>query len=148
MKYSYLLFGLIMGLLLLLLQTLQYRVMLRDLSLELYGGIIAIIFAGIGILLGSGIFRKKHEKNSPASVAHPDRAKIAASQLSSRELQVLELMARGYTNQEIATQLFVSRNTIKTHTSNIYSKLEVKRRTQAVQRAQEMNLITSPVGVK
>lgn len=61
--------------------------------------------------------------------------------ISKREHEVLELIAKGLSNQEIADKLFVSLNTIKTHTSNLFLKLEVSRRTQAIQKAKELRLI-------
>jgi NarL family two-component system response regulator LiaR len=70
-----------------------------------------------------------------------DAAQAARLDLSKREVEVLALMAEGYSNQEIAEKLFVSLNTIKTHTSRIFEKMDVKRRTQAVEMAKRLNII-------
>jgi ATP/maltotriose-dependent transcriptional regulator MalT len=70
-----------------------------------------------------------------------DESRLEKAGISKREYEVLELMAKGFSNQEIADKLFVSLNTIKTHSSNLFLKLEAKRRTQAIQKAKELNLI-------
>lgn len=100
--------------------------------MELYGGIIGLLFLIFGIWLGTSSFRKK------------DRDKYDAEKLglSVREVEVLELLAEGFSNQEVADKLFVSLNTAKTHISNIYSKMNVKRRTQAIQKARDLALIS------
>jgi ATP/maltotriose-dependent transcriptional regulator MalT len=70
-----------------------------------------------------------------------NEALLAQTGISKREYEVLELMAQGLSNQEIAEKLFVSLNTVKTHTSNLFVKLDAKRRTQAIQKAKELGLI-------
>lgn len=117
-----------------LLQVIHYKTMVRDMQIELYGGIIGVLFLAFGIWLGTGAFRKKtNDKYDPFKLG-----------LSKREVEVLELLAQGYSNQEVADKLFVSLNTTKTHISNIYSKLNVKRRTQAIQKARDLALIHPP----
>lgn len=113
------------------LQVIHYKTMIRDIRMDTYGGIIGILFLIFGIWLGTSIYRKKDAEKY-------DREKLG---LSKRELEVLELLSQGLSNQEIADSLFVSLNTAKTHISSIYSKLNVKRRTQAIQKAREMALI-------
>jgi DNA-binding CsgD family transcriptional regulator len=120
-----------MGLLLVILEVIHYRTMVRDLSMEIYGAIIGIVFLGVGLWLGTHTYKKR-------SIDKFDPKKLG---LSNREIEVLELMAEGFSNQEIADKLFVSLNTAKTHISNIYTKLNVQRRTQAIQKAREMALI-------
>jgi len=141
-KRSILLYGLAAGAIILLMEALQFKAMIRDVSLELYGGVIAVLFAALGIGLGISFFNNS-SKEHPAhgnSTLVTDPAEPAI-ELSPREQEVLQLLAQGHTNREIAEQLFVSTNTVKTHTSNIYHKLDVQRRTQAVQRARELHLI-------
>ena len=128
-------YGIIMGTLLIVLQATGYRTIIRDISFEVYGLIIGLMFTGIGIWIGLLIF---HEKLPKIKVPHK---KHKIYQLSDREFEVLNAMVDGLSNQEIADRLFVSLNTIKTHTSNIYMKLNVKRRTQAIQKAREHHLI-------
>jgi ATP/maltotriose-dependent transcriptional regulator MalT len=70
-----------------------------------------------------------------------DPSRLEKLGISKREHEVLELMANGFSNQEIADKLFVSVNTIKTHSANLFLKLEVRRRTQAVQKGKELMLI-------
>lgn len=140
-KKSYWIYGLLMGLLLLVMQIFHYKTMIRDVQIELFGGVVATIFMGLGIWLGLQWVKVKEQRKV-------DKARAQASQLSDRELDVLKLLAEGYSNQEIADRLFVSLNTIKTHLSNIYVKLRVTRRTQAVQKAQEMGILTSSERVK
>ncbi len=108
--------------------------MVRDMEIEMYGGIIGVLFLFFGIWLGTSSFKKK-------SADKYDRQKLG---LSKRELEVLELLSQGLSNQEVADKLFVSLNTAKTHISSIYSKLNVKRRTQAIQKARDMALIHPP----
>jgi DNA-binding CsgD family transcriptional regulator len=147
-------YALAMALLLILLQWMQYRLLILDHSTEIYITGIAIIFTALGIWLARKLSRPKTkivtetvvvEKQvpvyrDPASFS-PDREMIASLGLSQRELEVLQLMAGGASNQEIANQLFVSLNTIKTHTSRMFEKLDVKRRTQAIEKAKRLNII-------
>ena len=101
----------------------------------MYGLVLGLIFTILGIWIGLLLIQKKIPIPKFSLVKH----KIY--QLSDREFEVLNAMADGLSNQEIADRLFVSLNTIKTHTSNIYMKLNVKRRTQAIQKAREHHLI-------
>ena len=125
-----------MGLLMIILEVVHYRTMIRDLRVEAYGAIIGVIFLIFGIWLGAQIVAPKKQSRF-------DAEKLG---LSNRELDVLELLAAGHSNQEIADSLFVSLNTVKTHISNIYGKLNVKRRTQAIQKALDLALIHPPKG--
>ncbi|MEQ9422951.1 MAG: response regulator transcription factor [Cyclobacteriaceae bacterium] len=128
------LYGVVMGLLLIVLEVFNYRSVVRNVSMEVYGVVIGIIFLALGIWVGSNIL-------SPKQKARSLMAKPEEIDLSDREFEVLQLIAEGLSNQQIADQLFVSRNTIKTHISNIFAKLDVKRRTQAIQRAREVGMI-------
>ncbi len=138
------LYGLALGLLLAALQFFQYRWMLLRHAEEWYVGLVALLFAAVGIWAGSVWNRKKTPPAPAAVIPAPARPKpVVLEQLgiTPRELEVLEWMARGLSNQEIAAQMFVSLNTVKTHASNVFAKLGVQRRTQAIQQAKELGML-------
>jgi len=140
MRKTAIIYGLSLAALILLLKQLQYRFLVHDLSIEFYMGLLAILFTAIGIWAGLRLTRKKIV-TVPSSNFQFDPARLEKLGISKREHEVLELMARGLSNQEIADKLFVSVNTIKTHSANLFSKLDVRRRTQAVQKGKELLLI-------
>ena len=154
MKRHVLIFGLAGGLLIAALQYTQYRFVVIEHSVELYGAVVAILFATFGIWLGLRItgrretivVREVHVQASgpaaePAVAFAPNTAQQQSLRITARELEILALVARGLSNREIATQLFVSENTVKTHCSRAFDKLGAKRRTQAVQRGKELGLL-------
>ncbi|WP_245840472.1 helix-turn-helix transcriptional regulator [Ohtaekwangia koreensis] len=146
MKRIIIWYGLALAILVFLLKFLEYRYIVRDLSLEFYLGVIAILFTTVGIWLGLKLTRKKVitisvPASSPNTIFQLDEQILQQKGISKREYEVLELMAKGHSNQEIADKLFVSLNTIKTHTSNLFIKLEAKRRTQAIERAKQLRLL-------
>ncbi|WKZ60415.1 MAG: LuxR C-terminal-related transcriptional regulator [Cyclobacteriaceae bacterium] len=142
MKRIILIYSLVLALAIFLLKTLEYRYLFRQLSVEIYIGIIVVLFTLLGIWMGQKITRKKKVFVTPQSGEFKVNERILLETgISKREHEVLELMAKGLTNQEIADKLFVSLNTVKTHTANLFVKLEAKRRTQAIQRAKELQLI-------
>lgn len=119
-----------------LLQWLQYNYLVRAFSTEIYIGLIAIAFAGLGVWAGTRLARR------PASATfEKNDAAIASLGITLREQEVLGLLAAGKSNKEIAQKLGVSPNTVKTQAASLYQKLEVQRRTQAVQKARELALI-------
>jgi len=145
-------YSLSLALLLFLLKWLELRFIIIDHSFEIYIGFIAVIFTGLGIWLAIKLSKPKIETvvvekevivNRSAGEADFVRDMALASQLelSKRELDVLELLAKGHSNQEIAATLFVSLSTVKTHNQHLFEKLDVKRRTQAVEKAKRLNLI-------
>jgi len=142
-----LIYGLFGGVLIVSLKYIEFRFLVVGHALEIYGGLIALIFAGLGIWLGLKLTGKKEVlvfKEVPAPSAQPfslneERQKKLG--ITKRELEILELIAQGRSNREIAEKLFVSENTVKTHSSRLFDKLGAKRRTQAVQLGQEMGLI-------
>jgi len=147
MKRHILIYGLVGGLLIVLLRAVEYRFLVIEHSVEIYGGLVAMLFAGLGIWLGLKLTRNKEKiviKEVP--IAAPERFTLNQSRLQElgitpRELEILELIARGLSNREIAEQLFVSENTVKTHSSRLFDKLSARRRTQAVQLGKEFGLI-------
>ncbi len=138
MKRSILIYGLALGLILMLLKAIEYRYLVRGFSIDVYMGIMAIGFTALGIWIAR---QMRNNENHSLGTVMPDPESIEALGLSERELDVLKLIAKGCSNQEIADQLYISIHTVKTHSSNLYSKLDVKRRTQAVTRAKELGLV-------
>jgi NarL family two-component system response regulator LiaR len=139
MKRSILVYGLVLALAIVLLKMLEYRFFYRQLSVELYIGIIGVLFTALGVWVGKKLTRSKLAA-APAEVK-PDEELLAKTGISRREYEVLELMARGFSNQEIADKLFISVNTVKTHAANLFLKLGAKRRTQAVRQAKKLGLV-------
>lgn len=140
MKRTIVLYALSLAVILFLLKFLQYRYLIADLSLEFYLGTVAALFTVFGIWLGLKLTRRKKMELATGEFKVNAEA-LRGLGISSREYEVLELMAKGHSNQEIADKLFISLNTVKTHSSNLFLKLEVKRRTQAIQKAKEMMLL-------
>lgn len=139
MKRTVIFYGLTLAVLVFLLKYLEYRLFVRDLAIEFYVGLVALFFTGLGIWAGLKLTRKQVVMVGPEFILN--ESELQRLGISKREHEVLELMAQGLSNQEIGDKLFVSLNTIKTHSSNLFLKLEVNRRTQAVQRAKELRLI-------
>lgn len=155
MKKTVLLYGLLGGVLIALLRFIEYRFLVLEHSLEIYGGLVALLFASLGIWLGLKLTRTREtvvvrevpvpvEVQVPVPVAGPftrDEARLQQLGITARELEILEAIAAGLSNREIAERLFVSENTVKTHAARVFDKLGARRRTQAVQRAKEERLI-------
>ena len=146
MKKTILIYGLCGGVLIVALKLIEYRFLVVEHSIEIYGGLIAAFFAGVGIWLGLKLTRKKEviverEVLVPAQPFVLNEARLRELSITPRELEILDLIARGLSNREIAERLFVSENTVKTHSSRLFDKLSAKRRTQAVQIGKELGLI-------
>jgi len=169
-KRTILLYGALAGLLILGLKLAEYRFLVVEHSLEIYGGIVALAFSALGIWLGLKMTGRPErivtrEVNVPVEVrvevpvpvevrvevpapAAPasstfevDRARLDAFGITPRELEILVLIAEGLSNREIAGRLFVSENTVKTNSSRLFEKLDARRRTQAVQIAKAAGLL-------
>ena len=146
-RKTILLYGLIGGVLIAVLKLIEYRFLVLEHSLEIYGGIVALIFAAVGIWLGLKLKKTKTEvvvREVPVPVTGPfirNEARVAELGMTPREIEILEAMAAGLSNKEIGERLFVSENTVKTHAARVFSKLSASRRTQAVQKAKEAGLI-------
>lgn len=132
-------FGLIIIALLVLFQLSTASLFVPDLPADTVIGITAVILVALGIYLGGNFKKEKIVEVGPTLEA--DQSRIAELGISQRELEVLDLISQGLSNKQIADQLFVSESTIKTHVSNLFVKLDVKRRTQAVTRAKEWKII-------
>lgn len=136
------LYGLSLGLLMAALQYSQYRLLPFNHTEKWYVVLVAVLFAVVGIWAG----RKwtKTDRTLPYTLSPEFEANPATFEklgITPRELEVLKAMAEGLSNQEIADKLFVSLNTVKTHISNVFSKLGVQRRTQAIQMAKSLGML-------
>jgi len=147
MKRDVLIYGLIGGILIALLKWTEYQFLVVEHSIEIYGGLIAATFAILGIWLGFKLTGKQQTivvKEIPVSVREPfipDERKREDLHITRRELEILELIAKGLSNREIAEKLFVSENTVRTHSSRVFDKLGARRRTQAVQLGKEFGIL-------
>jgi two-component system, NarL family, response regulator LiaR len=142
-----LIYGAAAGLLIATMQFVQYRFLVIEHSIEIYGALVAAAFAAAGIGLGLRLTRrtvvvKEVPVAMPAEAPFvADAARIAALGLTPREMEVLRLIAEGLSTREMAQRLFVSENTVKTHTSRVLEKLGASRRTQAVQLAKNQRIL-------
>jgi DNA-binding CsgD family transcriptional regulator len=148
-------YGVLGGALIAVLKLVEYRFLVLEHSLEIYGGIVALLFSLLGIWLGLKLTRTREtvvvrevpvrvEVEVRVPVPGPfvrNQARLEQLGITPRELEILETLAAGLSTREIAERLFVSENTVKTHTARLFGKLSAKRRTQAVQRAKEAGLI-------
>ena len=147
MRKHILLYGILGGLLIAVLRAIEYRWLVVEHSVEIYGGLVAAVFASLGIWLGLKLTRKTEtvvvrEVMVPAPINFTlDEAKRESLGITPRELEILALIAEGLSNKEIAERVNVSENTVKTHSSRVFDKLGARRRTQAVQLGKEWRLI-------
>lgn len=147
-KFQFLLlYGLALGSLISLMAWSKYRFMVIDHALDLYILLTAVVFVAVGVWVGlrwsaPRVMERIVEVPIQNPVSKPSLEVAARLGISTRELDVLEHVAKGMTNDEIASNLFVSINTVKTHLGNLYVKLDVKRRTQAVEKARSIGLIS------
>ena len=150
-----LLYGVCGGVLIVVLKLTEYRFLVIEYSVEIYVALVAALFAGLGIWLGLTVTRKKPEpviqekivretiiREVPAAGPFVvDEIRVSQLGITGRELEILGLIATGLSNREIADRLFVSENTVKTHSSRLFDKLGARRRTQAVQIGKTARLI-------
>jgi two-component system, NarL family, response regulator LiaR len=136
MLKTILIYGITLGIILLIVNSIEYLFWVKFHFMEIYIGLIAIVFLCLGIWFG----RKK--QNITTEITYPpiEPTNFVELGISKREFEVLKLVGKGLSNQEIADQLFVSNNTVKTHTSRIFEKLEVKNRTQAILKAKQIGI--------
>jgi NarL family two-component system response regulator LiaR len=142
-----LLYGVAGGVLIAILKFLEYQHFVRAYTTELYGGLVALIFTVVGIQVGLRLTRRPKEVVVFRDVVREpepflrNAAQLKESGLTPRELEILGLIAEGLSNREIGERLFVSENTVKTHSSRVFEKLGVNRRVQAVQKGKDLGLI-------
>lgn len=147
MRKQVLLYGVLGGSLIAGLKAIEYRWLMVEHSVEIYGGLVAAVFAGVGLWLGLKLTRRTETVvvrevlvTAPANFVL-DQRKLESLGITPRELEILELIAAGLSNKEIAERAHVSENTVKTHSSRVFYKLGAQRRTQAVQLGKELRLI-------
>jgi DNA-binding NarL/FixJ family response regulator len=147
MTRAVLIYGVCGGLLIVALKLVEYRFLVVEHSLEIYGALVAAVFAAVGIRLGQTLTRTKEvvvikEVQVPSSAPFVvNHVRLQELGVTPRELEILQLMADGLSNREMAGALFVSENTVKTHASRLFDKLSVNRRTKAVQVGKTLGLI-------
>lgn len=148
-------YGLLGGVLIALLKILEYQHFVRAYPTEIYGGLVAVVFAALGLYFGLRWSRPQEPKevvvikevkvSVPAAAESgpfvPDAGKLKELGITQREHEILGLIAEGLSNREIGERLFVSENTVKTHSSRLFDKLGVNRRVQAVLKGRELGLI-------
>lgn len=146
-------YALAMAVLMLLLRWLEFRFLILEHQFEIYVGLIAVFFLLFGIWVANKVTKPKEktiiiEKEVRVSNENfiLNENELQERKISKRELEVLTLMAEGLSNQEIAERLFVSLNTIKTHSAKLFEKLEVKRRTQAIETGKKLLLLPPTLG--
>lgn len=140
LKQKVLLYGSLAGALLLVFRVVEHHVVVERVSIELYAALIAGLFLVLGAWVGYQTTQEKTNAHDPTPQALP--SSVEEPDLSAREQEVLQLMADGLSNREIGERLFISENTVKTHVAHLFVKLDVKRRTQAIRKAREQQLLS------
>ncbi|KIC95408.1 helix-turn-helix transcriptional regulator [Flavihumibacter solisilvae] len=143
------LYGLMMAILVFLLKWLQWKFLVADHALEIYAGLLAVLFTALGVWIANQLGKMKGKTvvvEKEVYVPQPlpaiiNEAELNKLQLSSREYEVLQLLSKGNSNAEIADQLCLSLSTIKTHVSNLFVKMDVKSRTQAIEKAKRLAIV-------
>lgn len=136
MRRSVLAYGLAVAGGALVLQWIEYQHTVRLFSTPMFVVLVALLFTVLGIWVGYRLTARPR-----AQAFERNESALTYLGISAREYEVLELLARGHSNREIARVLFVSPNTVKSHVGRLYEKLEVSRRTQAVDKARSLRMI-------
>lgn len=148
------LYGALLAFLVFLLKWLQWKFLIVDNSIEIYIGLIAVFFTILGIWVATQLVKPKVETITETVIIEKEiyiprpedfsvnQKELEKLNLSTREYEILQLLARGYSNADVAGKLFLSLSTIKTHVSNLYLKMDVKSRTQAIEKAKRLKIIT------
>ena len=143
------LYGLILAILVFVLKWLQWKFLIVDNAIDIYIGLVAVFFTLLGIWVARQLMKSRVETlivEKEVLVPQPEKfilneAELKKLKLSDREYEILQLLAKGYSNAEIAQRIFLSLSTIKTHISNLYFKMDVKSRTQAITKARLLKII-------
>ena len=141
MRRTIVIYGIAMAILIAILKLVEYKYFVRDIPLEFYIGLVAVMFTGLGLWAGLKLTRPKVIEIEVSGPFERDDEAVKKLGISKREFEVLELIAAGLSNQDIADRLFVSTSTVKTHVSNVLSKLDASRRTEAIARAKQLRII-------
>lgn len=144
-----LVYGLMLAVLVFVLKWLQWKFLIVDNAIDIYIGLIAVFFTILGVWVATQITKPKIQTvivEKEVIVTQSEKFVLNESELkrldlSSREYEVLQLLSKGYSNADIANHLFLSLSTIKTHVSNLYTKMDVKNRTQAIGKAKGLKII-------
>lgn len=136
MKKTVFVFSTLIISLLILFRISEYAFLFGNTSIELIISVVAVAFLIIGLYINKKRTESVSEKNQDV-----DSKKIKQLGISNREYEVLLEISNGLSNKEIGEKLFVSESTIKTHVSNLLTKLNAKRRTQAIQKAKELQIL-------
>lgn len=142
------LYALLMAILAFVLKWLQWKLLIQDNAIDIYIGLIAVFFTTLGVWIATQLLKPKIqtvivEKEVQLPVPIEDsinERELEKLKLSAREYEVLQLLTQGYSNAEIAENLFLSLSTIKTHVSNLFIKMDVKSRTQAIEKAKRLKI--------
>ena len=143
------LYGSLLAVLVFALKWLQWKFLIVDNSLDIYIGVIAVFFTILGIWVATQLVKPKVQKifiekeiyiNQPSQFTI-NEAELKKLNLSGREYEVLQLLAKGYSNADIAKSLYLSLSTVKTHVSNLFFKMDVKSRTQTIEKAKRLRII-------
>lgn len=143
------LYGLTLAVLIFALKWMQWKFLIVDNAIDIYIGLVALFFTTLGIWVAKQVIKPKVETvivekeivvNQSTEFILDDAA-LEKLKLNGREYEILQLLAKGYSNAEIATRIFLSLSTVKTHVSNLYSKMDVKSRTQAIAKAKQLRII-------
>jgi len=141
------LYGAVGGVLIALLRIIEYKHFVHEYPSEIYGGLVALIFTALGIYFGLRWTKAKQVvivREVPVRMDGPfvlNAGQLKDVGLTPREHEILALIAQGLSNREIGEKLFVSENTVKTHSSRLFEKMQVNRRVQAVQKGKDLGLI-------
>lgn len=136
MKRSILIYAGVLAAAAFVLQWIEYQYMVHAFATEFYIVLIGIGFTALGLWVGQAL---TPDRRAPDFALN--EAALRSLGITKREHRVLEQLASGQSNKEIASTLHVSPNTVKTHIAKLYDKLEVSQRVQAVQKAKELQLI-------
>lgn len=142
------LYALLMAILAFVLKWLQWKLLIQDNAIDIYIGLIAVFFTTLGVWIATQLLKPKIQTVIVEKEVHPpvpiedsiNERELEKLKLSAREYEVLQLLTQGYSNAEIAESLFLSLSTIKTHVSNLFIKMEVKSRTQAIEKAKRLKI--------
>lgn len=142
------LYGLLMAVMVFVLKWLQWKYLITDNSSDIYIGLIAVFFTFLGVWIATQLTRSKVKTvvvEKEVYLPQPDaftvnEVELQKLNLTSREYEVLQLLTQGYSNAEIAEKLFLSLSTVKTHASNLFVKMDVKSRIQAVEKARRLRI--------
>lgn len=141
------LYGLLLAILVFFLKWLEWKFLIVNHSLDIYAGLIAVFFTLLGTWIATQLVKSKVqtvviEKKVYLTPEIINEDELAKLNLSNREYEVLQLLTQGNSNAEIADQLCLSLSTVKTHVSNLFVKMDVKSRTQAIEKAKRLNIVT------